>query len=56
MILVIHRACNGPAIETDMVEAEACALPVQSFPFPCFTCLEEITEEAELRYAEEMPM
>jgi len=56
MIVVIHKNCNGPAVETDTVTAEACALPVDAFPFTCFTCLEEITDESELRFSEEIRM
>lgn len=56
MIVMIHKACSGPAIETDTVLAEACAVPVQTFPFTCFTCLEEITDESEVRYSEEIRM
>ena len=56
MIVVIHRACSSPAIETDVLTAEACALPVESFPFTCFTCLEEIMDESELRFSEEIRM
>ena len=56
MIVLIHKTCNGPAVETDTLTAEACALPVDSFPFPCFTCLEEITDASEIRLSEEIRM
>ena len=56
MIVIIHKACNGPAIETDTLLSETCALPVNSFPFNCLTCLDEITDESELRFLEELPM
>lgn len=56
MIVVVHKACNGPAIDTDTVVAEGCALPVTAFPFPCFTCLDEIFDESELRLSEEIRM
>jgi hypothetical protein len=56
MILIIHKVCNGPAIETDTLLSEACALPVNNFPFNCLTCLDEITDESELRFSEELPM
>jgi hypothetical protein len=56
MIVLIHKACSGPAVETDTLTAETCALPVDAFPFTCFTCLEEITDESELRFSEEIRM
>jgi hypothetical protein len=56
MIVVIHRACNGPALEPDEAIAESCSLPVAAFPFPCFTCLDEIENELELRLSEEIRM
>jgi len=56
MIAIIHKACNSPAVETDTITAETCALPVESFPFHCFTCLEEIEDESELRFSEEIRM
>jgi hypothetical protein len=56
MIVVIHKGCNSPALETDTLVGEACALPVDAFPFHCFTCLEEITEVSELRFSEEIRM
>ena len=56
MIVVIHRACNGPALEPDDAIAESCALPVTALPFSCFTCLDEILDESELRLSEEIRM
>jgi hypothetical protein len=56
MMVVIHRACNGPALEPDEAVAESCALPVAALPFPCFTCLDEIVDESELRLSEEIRM
>jgi hypothetical protein len=56
MIVVIHRACNGPALEPDEAIAESCALPVTALPFSCFTCLDEIMDESELRLSEEIRM
>jgi len=56
MIVVIHRACNGPALEPDEAVAESCALPVAGLPFTCFTCLDEIVDESELRLSEEIRM
>lgn len=56
MIVVIHKACNSPAIETDTLMGEACSLPADSFPFTCFSCLEEIVDASELRLSEEIRM
>lgn len=56
MIVIVHKACNGPAIDTDTVVAETCTLPVSNFPFTCLTCLEEIEDVSELRFSEELPM
>jgi len=56
MIVVIHRACNGPALEPDEAIAETCARPVTALPFSCFTCLDEIMDESELRLSEEIRM
>ncbi len=56
MIVVVHRACNGPALEPDAMVTASCALPVGSLPFPCFTCLDEIFDETELRLSEEIGM
>jgi hypothetical protein len=56
MIVIVHKACNGLAIETDTLMAETCAPPVSSFPFTCLTCLEEIEDASELRFSEELPM
>lgn len=56
MIVVIHRACSGPALEPDDAVAESCALPVTALPFTCFTCLDEIVDESELRLSEEIRM
>jgi hypothetical protein len=33
---------------------EVCAIPVDHFPFACFTCLEEILDESEVRWSEEL--
>ena len=33
---------------------EVCAIPVNQFPFPCFSCLEEIFDESEVRLSEDM--
>ncbi|MGD9726193.1 MAG: hypothetical protein AB7R40_04240 [Nitrospiraceae bacterium] len=41
-------------METDTSVGEVCALPVDRFPFVCFSCLEEITDESEVRLSEEL--
>lgn len=56
MIFIVHKDCNGPAINTDTAVSETCTLPVGSFPFNCLTCLDEIVDESELRLFEELPM
>jgi len=56
MIVVIHKACSGPALEPDDAVAESCALPVTMFPFTCFSCLDEVIDESELRFSEEIRM
>ena len=53
MITLIHKECGGPAIEDSPV-GEVCAIPIDRFPFPCFTCLEEIDDESELRLSQEL--
>ncbi len=52
MLTVVHKECGGPAFETNPMVGEVCALPTDRFPFPCFTCLEEILDESELRLSE----
>lgn len=56
MIFIVHKDCNGPAIDTDIAVSDTCTLPVGSFPFNCLTCLDEIVDESELRLFEELPM
>ncbi len=53
MLVLIHKECGGPALEESPV-GEVCAIPVDRFPFPCFTCLEEIFDESEVRLSEEL--
>jgi hypothetical protein len=53
MLVLIHKECGGPAMEDSPV-GEVCAIPVDQFPFPCFSCLEEIIDESELRPSEEL--
>ena len=54
MLTVIHKECGSPALESNTSVGEVCALPVDRFPFPCFSCLEEIVDESELRLSEEL--
>jgi hypothetical protein len=54
MLTLIHKECGGPALETNTAVGEVCALPVGRFPFPCFTCLEDIVDESEVRLSEEL--
>jgi hypothetical protein len=53
MVVLIHKACGGPAME-DAPVGEVCAIPIDRFPFACFTCLEEILDETEVRLSEEL--
>ena len=53
MLVLIHKECGGPALE-ESPAAKVCAIPVDRFPFPCFTCLEEICDESEVRLSEEL--
>ena len=53
MLELIHKECGGPALEESPV-GEVCAIPVDRFPFSCFTCLEEILDESEVRLSEEL--
>ncbi len=53
MLVLVHKECGGPALEESPV-GEVCAVPVDRFPFPCFTCLEEIIDESELRLMQDL--
>jgi hypothetical protein len=53
MLVLIHKECGGPALEMDTSVGEVCAIPVGQFPFACFSCLEEIVDESEVRLSEE---
>jgi glycosylphosphatidylinositol transamidase (GPIT) subunit GPI8 len=55
MLTLIHKECGGPAIEDSSV-GEVCAIPIDRFPFSCFSCLEEIDDESEVRLSEELGM
>jgi hypothetical protein len=52
MLTLIHKECGGPALDESPV-GEVCPIPTERFPFSCFTCLEEIVDESEVRYSEE---
>jgi len=54
MLTLIHKECGGPALETNTSVGEVCAIPIDRFPFSCFTCLEEIVDESEVRLSEEL--
>lgn len=54
MIVVIHKECNGPAFETDAPESQTYAVPADHFPLTCFTCLDEIDDESELRFSDQI--
>ena len=55
MLVLIHKECGGPALDESPV-GEVCAIPIDRFPFSCFTCLEEIIDESEVRLSEELGM
>jgi len=44
---------GSPALEESAV-GEVCAIPVNQFPFSYFTCLEEILDESEMRFSEDL--
>lgn len=52
MLTLVHKECGGPALETNPSVGEVCAMPIDRFPFPCFTCLEDICDETEVRLSE----
>lgn len=54
MVILIHKECGGPALEPNTSVGEVCAVPVDRFPFPCFSCLEEILDETEVRISENL--
>jgi hypothetical protein len=56
MLTLNHKECGGPALELNTTVGEVCALPVDRFPFPCFSCLEEIVDDSELRFTEDLGM
>lgn len=56
MILITHKVCSGPALEANSLESETRTFPAEDFPFTCFTCLDDILEQTELRVCEEFRM
>jgi len=52
MLVLIHKECGGPALDESPV-GEDCAIPIDRFPFSCFSCL-EIDDESEVRLSEEL--
>ena len=52
-MVLIHKECGGPALDKSPV-GEVCSIPVDRFPFTCFTCLEEIFDESEVQWSEEL--
>ncbi len=55
MLVLIHREWGGPAIDDSSI-GESCAIPIDRFPFTCFSCLEEIDDESEVRVSQEIGM
>lgn len=53
MLTWIHNECGGLALEPNTSVGEVCAIPIDRFPFPCFTCLEEILDDTDVRLSEE---
>lgn len=54
MLTLIHTECGGPALETNTSVGGVCAIPIDRFPFSCFTCLEDILDKSEVRLSEEL--
>ncbi len=54
MLTLIHKESGAPALEPNTGVGEVCALPIDRLPFACFSCLEEIVDESELRLSEEL--
>ena len=54
MLTLVHKECGGPALEPSTSVGEVCAMPIDRFPFACYTCLEEIIDETEVRLSEEL--
>jgi hypothetical protein len=54
MLVLIHKTCGSAAVEVDSVPGETLTIPVEEFPFTCFTCLDEIESPSELRLSEQI--
>jgi hypothetical protein len=54
MLVLIHKTCGSPAVEVDSVPGETLTIPIEEFPFTCFTCLDEIESVSELRLSEQI--
>jgi hypothetical protein len=54
MLVLIHKAYGSAAVEVDSVPGEILTIPVEEFPFTCFTCLDEIERVSELRISEQI--
>ncbi len=52
-LVLIHKECGGSALDESPVD-EVCVIPIDRFPFSCFTRLEEIVDESEVRLSEEL--
>jgi glycosylphosphatidylinositol transamidase (GPIT) subunit GPI8 len=53
LMVLIDKECGGTALDESPM-GEVCANPIDQFPFSCFTCLEEIIDESEVRLSEEL--
>lgn len=56
MIRITHKNCSGPALEADSLEAETRVFVDDDFPLTCFTCLDHILDQTEIRMGEELRM
>lgn len=56
MKIVTHKACSGPAIEANSLEAETRVIVEEDFPLTCFTCLDDILDTSEIRVGEQLRM
>ena len=56
MKIVTHKACSGPAVESNSLEAETRAFGEDEFPLTCFTCLDDILDQSEIRIGEQFRM
>lgn len=54
MITVIHKDCGGPALQPDPGRPVSSLMEAKEIFLVCFTCLDEITDPADLLFGEEM--